>query len=346
MANSINENTLREQVLGCILGVAIGDAFGLPMECKSPAIIREMHGYVDDFISCKGHKFPSVAKRGSGTISDDTQLTLALMDSFTKGYSIPDLKKAHVEAYEGKWGTPVGWGKSTRKAVDNIKKGITPTYVEDGAGNGTCMKIAPLSILYVYKCVYTHQGRFTNSYNASLLKRCREITQITHGDPRCIVAAYCQSRMVIRALQNELPEFTRQIARLFIADARYAEGRLQLPDDVDLLSNRMSEFLIPDKFNLDTTVVSVQICQEQSSFVMNSYPLVAYCISKYIPYKNFKHAIAQTANAGADADSNAAMVGAIVGAQLGITGVTDMVKGVRTWKMLLKQARQFEEAIR
>jgi len=348
MPNSASDNALREHAIGCILGVAIGDAMGLPLECKSPAIIRETHGYVDEYISNKGHAYKSVAKRGAGTISDDTQLTLALMDSFVrKGYSVPDLMLAHVEAYEGKWGTPVGWGGTTRKSVQLIKEGQSPTYVEEGAGNGPCMKIAPLSILYVYKCNTSQHGKFTNSYNASLLKRCREITQISHGDPRCIVAAYCQARMVIRALQNEIPEFNRQIAKLFLDDAQYAESKLQFPDDMDLLSDRMAEFLTPEMFELDTNVVSVKICQAQSSFVMNSYPLVAYCAAKYMPYKNFKYAITQTVNAGADADSNGAMVGAMMGAYLGYTGIpVEMVQGLRQWKMVLKEVRRFEESIR
>jgi len=344
---SESDNNLREKAIGCIMGVAIGDAFGLPMECKSPAIIRATHGYVDHFISNKGHNFKSVAKRGAGTISDDTQLTLALMESFTRaGYSIQDLQKAHVEAYDGKWGTPVGWGGSTRKAVENIKNNISPTYVPDGAGNGTCMKIAPLAVLYVYKCAQSHHKKFTNSYNPSLLKRSREITQITHGDPRCIVATYCQARMIIRALQHEIPEFSRQIAALFIEDAEYAESKLDFPQDMELLSPRLIEFLHPNQFLYDTNYISTDICQAQSSFIMNSYPFVAYCAAKYLPFKNFKHAILQTANAGADADSNAAMVGAIVGAHLGWAGLQDMVKGVRNWKEILKYTRQFEESIR
>jgi len=348
MPNSASDNALREKTLGCILGVAIGDAMGLPVECKSPAIIRENHGFIDDYISNKGHAYKSVTRRGPGTVSDDTQLTLALMDSFSRaGYSIEDLRKAHVEAYEGKWGKPVGWGGTTRKSIQMIKDGQNPSYVEEGAGNGPCMKIAPLSILYVYKCSRSQHGKFTNSYNASLLKRCREITEISHGDPRCVVATYCQARMIVRTLQNEIPEFSRQIAKLFIEDALYAESRLEFPDNMQLISDRLSEFLNQDMFDLETGVVSVKICQAQSSFVMNSYPLVAYCACKYLPYKNFQYAVTHTVNAGADADSNGAMVGAMMGSYLGYTGIPlQLVKGMKQWKMVLREARKFEESIR
>ncbi len=343
MKNSIiNTSVLSEKTSGSLIGVAIGDAMGLPVECKSPSIIRSEHGYVDSYISNKGHKYKEVSRRAAGTFSDDTQLTLALMDSLSKGYSIPDLRRAHVDAFQGKWGKPLGWGKSTRTAVDNIMKGINPSCVEDGAGNGPCMKIAPLAIFYVYKCAQSAHKKFTNSYNAALFKRCSEITSITHGDMRCAVAAYCQSRMIVRALQDEIPEFTRQIAALIIEDATYAESRVQWTEE-ELLSTRLKEILTNENFDRCTPLISRDICTCQSSFVMNSYPLVAYCVAKYLPYKNFQYAITETINAGADADSNGAMVGAIAGAWLGLSAIPiDLVKNLRNWKIVLKQIKQFE----
>ncbi len=267
------------------------------------------------------------------------------MDSFTRiaGYDLEDIRKAHVEAYAGKWGKPVGWGGSTRKAVELMKEGQRVTATPEGAGNGTCMKIAPLAIYCVYKTLSTPHKKFTNSFNASLLKKCREISFLTHGDPRCIVASYCQSRMIIRALQGELPEHTRWIAKLFIDDALYVENKLNVEwPEGDLLSDRMALFLTPEMFTKDVNTVSVEICQGQSSFVNNSYPLVAYCASKYIPYKNFRHAIFQTINAGADADSNGSMVGAIVGADLGLAGIDiDLAKDLKSWRVILHSIKEF-----
>lgn len=339
MTNKLLDQRLKEKAIGSIMGVAIGDALGLPLECKSPAIIRQTFGYVNTYVSNSSHNYKEVSKRAPGTFSDDTQLTLALADSLSRGYDINDICKSHVEAYDGKWGKKVGWGGTTRTAVENIKAGKTPYYVLDGAGNGAPMKITPLAIYCTYKCRLTNQRKFTNSFNASLLKKCKEITMITHGDPRCIVAAYCQARMIIRALQDELPEFTRQIAKLFIEDAIFAETKLNINND---LSQRMQEFLTEEMFNLDSNVVSTKICTCQSSFIMNSYPLVAHCASKYLPYKNFQHAVCQTINAGADADSNGAMVGALVAADLGWNELPiEYIKGLKQWKLVLKQAKIF-----
>lgn len=340
--SALSKQRLKEKTIGSFVAVPLVDAMGLPLECKSPAIIRQTFGYVDTFVSNSTHKYKEVSRRAKGTFSDDGQLHLAMSDSLARsgGYNLPDIRKAHVEAYDGKWGKRLGWGRTSREAVEKIKKGESPSYIPEGAGNAPPTKIAPLAIYCVYKCLQTKHGKFTNSFNTSLLKKCKEITMITHGDPRCIVGAYCQARMVIRALQDEIPEFTRQIAKLFVEDATFAEKKLNIPND---LSNRMKKFLAEDMFNLDTNVVSTRICKCQSSFIMNSYPLVSYCASKYLPCKNFRHAICQTINAGADADSNGAMVGAIVAAYLGWSEIPlELIKGLKQWKLVLKQAKQFE----
>ena len=352
----LNPDRLRDKVLGSAFGVFIGDARGLPAECQSPASIREKFGYLDWYADNHHHPFKNVARRAAGTKSDDSQLTLALMTSIRRrnGYDLLDIRKAHIEAADGAFGLPVGWGKTTRTAVENMRNSVLEPGIPDGAGNGTVMKIAPLAMYCVYRLAYAEVGRFTNSYNAALLKKCREISQLTHGDPACVVACYCQSRMLIRALQDELPKETPTIARLFLEDARYAEEKLQ--DPACHLAARMDEILswrietapgqVLNMFDLETAKVSVRICTEHSSYIYNSYPLVAYCVAKLLPFKNFEYAINETVNAGADADSNASMVGAIVGADVGFPAIpSHMVKGLREWHALWQHVTEFEHSL-
>lgn len=352
----LKHDRLREKVLGCLFGVFIGDARGLPAECQSPASIREKFGYLDWYADNKYHPFKNVSRRAAGTKSDDSQLTLALMASIARrvGYDLLDIRKAHVEAADGAFGIPVGWGRTTRHAVENMRNAIVESAIPDGAGNGTVMKIAPLAIYCVYRLAFSEVGRFTNSYNAALLKKCREISELTHGDPACVVACYCQCRMIIRALQDELPKETPTLARMFLEDARYAQEKLQNP--ACKLAERMEEILAwrfeiaPGQFltafDLETAKMSVRICTEHSSYIYNSYPLVAYCTAKLLPFKNFEYAINETVNAGADADSNASMVGAIVGADLGFQAIpSHMVKGLKEWHTLWQAATEFEHSL-
>ncbi len=349
---SLNRERLHHKTQGSLWGVFIGDSFALPVECKSPREIQHLYGYLDDFVDNKHHGYKAVARRSAGTISDDSQLTLAMMDSLCRrrGYDLQDIKRAHVEALKGKWGTPVGWGGSTRTACDNIVNKKNPTYAPLGAGNGPVIKIAPLAIYCVYKTMGSYQDKFTNSFNHALLKKCREISMISHGDPACVVATYCHARMLIRAMQDELPKGTLRLAELFLQDAWYAEKMLESMYEAKwtdgLLSARMREFLVKDMFDRTTASVSVAICTDRSSYIYNSYPLVAYCVCKYLPFRNFRYACTETANAGADADSNASMVLSIVGAHLGVSDIPVwMVKSVKKWNDLMGHVRTFEQSL-
>jgi ADP-ribosylglycohydrolase len=354
----LNVDRLNQKAVGSLVGVVSGDIHGLPVECQAPVAIRDKVGYVDEPISCKLHPYKSVARRAAGTRSDDSQLTFAMMDSLNRqgGYNIVDIQKAHVEAFDGAFGPPVGWGGSTKAAIEKMKAGNRVTAIPEGAGNGPVIKIAPLAIYCVYRCLETPHRRFTNSFNLSLLKKCREVSQLTHGDPACIVAAYCQARMIIRALQDELPKESPSIATLFIKDAEWVEQHL---DSKDLhFAERLKSVLrweiripVPEgvlnpgmirSFDLTTGKMSAMICTDHSSYIYNSYPLVAYCVAKYLPYKNFRHALLETVNAGADADSNASMVGAIVGAHLGFDAIpAEMVKCTKDWTKVLVRIRHF-----
>lgn len=314
------------------------------MECKSPDIIRQKFGYVDQYVPNTLHNYKEVRKHPKGTWSDDMQLTLTLMDSIgrCKGYDLFDLRQAHIEALDGKWGEPVGWGSSTRNSVHRMKQGIADAAEPLGAGNGPVIKITPLAIYAVYQTIKHQVGRFTNSFNASLLKKCSEIALLTHGNPICFVAAYCQARMVIRAMQNEIPQHLQQIVKLFISDAQYAESKQNVAGLNECLSARFIEILMPENFDLETRVVSKKICTSASAYVLNSYALVAYCVAKYLPYRNFSYAITQTINAGADADSNGSMVGAIMGAHLGIRFIPKhWLSGIRSHAFLEKQIVSF-----
>lgn len=346
MTDKLDKGILGRKTQGCLWGVFIGDAMGLPVECKSPKEIRDLYGYVDDFKSNKHHKYSNVAHRKPGTISDDSQLTLTMMEALKSGYNINTIIKEHVAAAKGKWGRPVGWGRSTKEACKRMEAGEKETFAPEGAGNGVCMKIAPLAIYSVYKTRNSNYNRFTNNFNKALLKRCKEIGLLSHGNPACIVSAYCQSRMIIRAMQSEMPQNTMSIVDLFVKDAKYAEKILNTEWEHGLLSDRIAKVCSKNNLKLSTPVVSVNICTEQSSFVYNSYPFVAYCVAKYFPYKNFRYALTETINAGADADSNASMVCSILGAHLDFYSIpSDLTEGVEGNKDLMKHVKDFERMI-
>jgi ADP-ribosylglycohydrolase len=79
--------TLTSRIRGMLHGIALGDALGAPVEKLSAAQIRERYGRVNSVMT-RWHKMdlPPAERnhrvRGDGIVTDDTLMTLALMDIY------------------------------------------------------------------------------------------------------------------------------------------------------------------------------------------------------------------------------------------------------------------------
>src|SRR5436305_10852270 len=70
-----------DRVRGCLLGLAVGDALGAPLEGLSAQQIRAHYGQVVDFVDgARAWKRKPYRWRMPGLYSDDTQQALALCD--------------------------------------------------------------------------------------------------------------------------------------------------------------------------------------------------------------------------------------------------------------------------
>ena len=133
-----------------LLGLAVGDALGVPAEFKSRETLKknpvtEMTGYGT-------HNQPP------GTWSDDSSLAFCLAESLCEGYNLKDIAdrfiKWHDEAYWTPYGEVFDVGIATRKAIQRLKEGIDPGQAggntEYDNGNGSLMRIMPLLVLTDY----------------------------------------------------------------------------------------------------------------------------------------------------------------------------------------------------
>ena len=70
--------TRMDRARGCLLGLAIGDALGAPLEGLSAQQIRAHYGLVDDYVDgARAWKKKPYRWRMPGLYSDDTQQALA-----------------------------------------------------------------------------------------------------------------------------------------------------------------------------------------------------------------------------------------------------------------------------
>ena len=74
----------KQKISEAIFGLAIGDAVGVPVEFVQPHLLKEHP--VTDMLSGGSHEQPL------GTWSDDTSMTLALIDALNESGDQPDYK--------------------------------------------------------------------------------------------------------------------------------------------------------------------------------------------------------------------------------------------------------------
>ncbi len=120
---------MREPVIGCIVGGAIGDAMGGPYEGNAGPVTIDVN---DEW-----------------RISDDTQLTLATCEAMCEdGKLSPERVAARFVAWF-RARRLTGVGASTFKALRDLELGahwaLSGCRGEKAAGNGAAMRIAPLA---------------------------------------------------------------------------------------------------------------------------------------------------------------------------------------------------------
>jgi O-acetyl-ADP-ribose deacetylase (regulator of RNase III) len=163
---------LRERIVGCVLGLVVGDAVGVPAEFKSRGQLGRAP--VTDMTGHGSHDQPA------GTWSDDSSLALATAESLLSGYDPRDMmRRFHAWLTTG-YMTPHGVvfdvGIATRAAIARYATGEPPAAWggrdERDNGNGSLVRIAPLSCA-VHRLPV-----------AELVARAQEVSALTHAHPR------------------------------------------------------------------------------------------------------------------------------------------------------------------
>ncbi len=138
-----------DRIKGCLIGVAAGDAMGMPSSMMSPETIRQVFGYIDHFLPAP----PDHILHGglpAGAVTDDTQQTFLLADSIIACQAIvpEDIARrliAWAEANQAFSSMLVG--PSSLRALAAIRAG-KPIYESGRVGdtNGAAMRIAAVGI--------------------------------------------------------------------------------------------------------------------------------------------------------------------------------------------------------
>jgi len=298
---------VRSRVRGAIVGTAIGDSLGMPIEGWSSEKIAETFGTVKSLVNPKPGSFAQQThKLRRGQWTDDTQLMLAVGESFVskKSLDYDDIAKRHALCMND----PRGWGKSTLVGVGRIKSGVSwwNSAAIDGAGNGTPMKIAPIGVLLALKRLSVFEAR-TAIIN---------ISRMTHGDLRPAIAGIIQANAVSQAITCGVNGLCGSIlSSPFLAEM--LENSLDEPHDIFYASLSRALTKAINMVQSGDSLSNIRKEIGAQSFVVESFPLTFAAVLKLC--NNPEECLIDLANQGGDADTTCAMAGALIGAAYGLS---------------------------
>lgn len=350
----------KDKVTGMFLGIAIGDALGMPVESFSPARILEKYpetgGRVDKYLDASGHKW--FDGRKPGTWTDDTQLSLAVARSLieAKKFDIPSQVKHHIEAFTA---SADGWGRSTRNSLRRLANGTNWKVSGEpgGNGNGIAMKISPLGIY-----VSTLSKKMENILDLSRLSA--PLALMTHISDVAVCSGLSHTVATSYCYLSEPEDFDKkQFIDLVIAAANsgheeycaYSLGRFkktgwELPEDklekldeegklAEDIAKRFELLHQADKFSVEEIIEN---CGAGSCYAYNSLP---FTYMFFLKNPTSIEPLYEVISAGGDTDSNGSMVGGLLGALNGASIFPEeLVKSLDRVEEILSIADSFCDA--
>lgn len=299
-----------DRISGLLLGGAIGDALGMPVEgLDNRLTLKAIHrlGGVRHFVAPQPHVLRSLRRLRPGCWTDETQLTLQTVRAVigAGGVDYDAIAAAMVHAFENF--ELRGWDTTTKQGCRRLAQGTDRLRSGKlGAdGNAIAARIAPLAAWSFLRGESRQQ----------LLDHCFQYGVMTHHDVRAITGAYIIGLLVRDALAAPRrwdPAPTRY--QELIEEARWAEHVLtkRLGPAEDHLSRHLEE--LEDALDSDSAELA-ELCNgaEGNACESVSYVVALLCGKSW----EFEEGIVAAVNGGGDTDSNTAMVGAILGAAHG-----------------------------
>lgn len=284
-----------------LLGIAVGDALGVPVEFKSRDFLWAHP--VKDMLAYGTHNQPL------GTWSDDSSLSFCLAESLAvNAYDLKDIAKGIVNWFQdGRW-TPHGVvfdiGGQTRNAIDELvaifkRNNFAELYQrqndnEFSNGNGALMRILPLAF---------------ETFDLPILKKwqvVKEVGSLTHAHVRSNMA--CMMAIL----------FTEELLDGVEKNQAYLTAKkqcLSFFESNDFPSTEVEKFTRILAFN-------IQNFEEEEiksdGYVLHTLEAALWCVMRGGSYEE---TVLLAVNLGEDTDTTAAIAGGMAGLIYGASSI-------------------------
>ncbi len=286
-----------DQIEGALFALACGDALGCNLETLTQEEIRARVGRQTEIVG--GRTRNDFYNWSKGAVTDDTEMTLVMAESLINKpqWDVWDCLQRFVRWFQG---NPQGLGKTTIVALqtaatlnpvtDDFSAGAKRSWESvRSAGNGSVMRCSPLALVFANQPEKLKQAS---------LESCR----ITHEAPVCQATTLAYTR-ILAAVMNQQVKNNQDLTQLLNTTA----------DEVSAIDTETATVLrrIPTQ--------AIEGLNPKGS----SLNAMEVSLWAFYHLDNLEEALITLANLGGDTDTNAAVAGALFGAQYGLNAVPE-----------------------
>lgn len=288
----------RKHFQSALLGVAVGDALGVPVEFESRARRR-----IDPVVTMRGY---GTHNQAPGTWSDDSALTFCLAESIkqagTNAIDLHDLSRRFINWLDYGYWTPHGQvfdvGVATRTAIGQLRAGVEPKQAggkkEYDNGNGALMRILPLVFHPLWQAASP----------ADRQQLTHRVCSLTHGHRRSTLGCYFCLEVAWGLLQGLSPAQAHE--RL----CREIPATL-----VPVLAKEIGHFA---KVLDEHLAIIPQSDIQSTGYVVHTLEAALWCLLRGQWYAD---TVLAAVNLGDDTDTTGAVVGGLAGLYYGVDNI-------------------------
>ena len=280
---------IKDKMLGCLYGQAIGDALGLGSEFMSKEDVSRnypngLYNYEQIIQDTHRRRWPI------GAWTDDTDMMLCILSAFENGeFNVHQVAQNFEDWFDS---DPMGIGSHTFKVLcmsDYVQQPEKCSELwwnlsqKTSAANGALMRTSVIGL-----------ARTNIEFQAS------KICKLTHYDPRCVGSCVIASLIIHNLVWNDHELTYNEIIEL----AKKIDDRIIEWIDLAYQNDDISVLDLDEKYSI--------------GYTLRTLAAALWC---YWHASSFEEGLLEIVNEGGDADTNAAIACAILGAKFGYSSI-------------------------
>lgn len=303
-----------------IIGLAVGDAMGVPVEfCARKELLQNP---ITEMLGYGSHDVPK------GSWSDDTSMTLATLDAIieSKEINCVTIASNFLEWFKNAKYTPTdkvfGIGRTSLRSIARFESGQEVPEKCGGTsemdnGNGSLMRILPL----VYYCYAK------NMEEREVYENVKNVSSITHAHEISIMSCYIYVKYGMELLNSKSLEQAYESVKNINYSEYFSETTIARFDRI--LKEDIS------KYSLDKI--------KSTGFVIDTLEAVLWVL---LNTNSYNQAVIGAINLGNDTDTVGACAGGLAGIYYGMENINEKWKNeLLKYNYIVGMCNKFNEVL-